>query len=434
VFKCAENIEDLYGPYIIRGRSIDLVWKTYVSKIIEHGLSVTTEDKQQETRETLCCISHLTDWKSGRIVPRNYVGLSPEVIRTQYLPQYLSGEKGDHTYTYGWCVRKRFGFDQTKFAVEHLKTSRTAFAQLWNPIEDLNSANPPCVDIALYYNDFSAKKLHMIAYIRSNDMGRAHSDDVAGLYETFLRYDGAFNLYGAQKAAGTLTTVSGSAHIYDTSIPELQENLAGSSTLANENEPLNTTTLPGPILFHSKNYQSFLSELEIKFKKYSRENNNSFDLFFTVRFDELDSSDFDSSQTIEKLNENIKDSTFEDAIRNYQGITDKGNTSSIDQIEYITKKLRNAPQSRRMIITPNSPFRKIYSLNPIVVQFLYRLERLYTVVLFSNYSLADIHKAVIMVKNLQNEVLKGTEIAAGPIVFLFMPGTNKTKNLSFLTH
>ena len=430
MLKCAENIEDLYGPYIIRGRSIDLVWRTYLSKIIEQGLSVITEDKQQKTKETLCCISHLTDWKSGRIVPRNYVGLSPEVIRTQYLPQYLSGEKGDHTYTYGWCVRKRFGFDQTKLAVEQLKTSRTAFAQLWNPIEDLKSANPPCVDIALYYNDFSTKMLHMIAYIRSNDMGRAHSDDVAGLYETFLRYDGAFNLYGAQKAAGTLTTISGSAHIYDTSIPELQEILVGSVTLANENQPFNTKTLPGPILFQSRTYQSFLSELEVKFKKYCRENNGSFDLFFTVRFDDLDSSDFDSSQTLEKLNDQIKDPSLESAIRNYQGVTDTGNASSIDQIEFIAKKLRNAPRSRRMVIAPNNPSKKIYSLNPIIVQFLYRLEKLYTIALFSNYSLIDIPKAVIMVRNLQNEVLKGTDIAAGPIVFLFMPGTHKTKYFS----
>jgi len=73
VFKCAEKIEDLYGPYIIRGRSIDLVWRTYLSKIIEQGLSVITEDKQQKTRETLCCISHLTDWKSGRIVPEKAI-------------------------------------------------------------------------------------------------------------------------------------------------------------------------------------------------------------------------------------------------------------------------------------------------------------------------------------------------------------------------
>lgn len=430
MFKCAEKVEDLYGPYIIRGRSIDLVWRTYVSKIAEQGLSVITEDKQQKTRETLCCISHLTDWKSGRIVPRNYVGLSPEVIRTQYIPQYLSGEKGEHTYTYGWCVRKRFGFDQTKLAVEQLKTSKTAFAQLWNPIEDLNSANPPCVDVALYYNDFSTKTLHMVAYIRSNDMGRAHSDDVAGLYETFLRYDGAFNLYGAQKAAGTLTTISGSAHIYDTSIPEIEENLAGSATLANENQPFNTKTLPGPILFQSRTYQSFLSELEVKFKKYCRENNGAFDLFFTVRFDNLDSSDFDSSQTLEKLNEHIKDSSLENAIRNYQGITDTGNVSSINQIELIKKKLRIAPRSRRMVLAPNSPSQKIYSLNPIIVQFLYRLEKLYTIALFSNYSLTDISKALILVRGLQNEVLKGTDIAAGPIVFLFMPGTHKTKDLS----
>ncbi len=430
MFKCAENIEDLYGPYIIRGRSIDLVWKTYVSKIIEQGFPVITEDKQQKTRETLCCISHLTDWRSGRIVPRNYVGLSPEVIRTQYLPQYLSGEKGEHTYTYGWCVRKRFGFDQTKLAVEQLKTSRTAFAQLWNPIEDLKSANPPCVDIALYYNDFSTKMLHMIAYIRSNDMGRAHSDDVAGLYETFLRYDGAFNLYGAQKAAGTLTTISGSAHIYNTSIPELQESLVGSATLANENQPLNTKTLPGPILFQSRTYQSFLSELEVKFKKYCRENNGSFDLFFTVRFDDLDTADFDSHQTLEKLNAQIKDSSLESAIRKYQGVTDTGMASSIDQIEFVAKKLRNAPRSRRMVIAPNSPSQKVYSLNPIIVQFLYRLEKLYTIALFSNYSLTDISKAVIMVRNLQNEVLKGTDIAAGPVVFLFMPGTHKTKHFS----
>ncbi|MFX1521119.1 MAG: thymidylate synthase [Promethearchaeota archaeon] len=430
MFKCAEKIEDLYGPYIIRGRSIDLVWRAYISRIIEQGFSVITEDKQQKTRETLCCISHLTDWKSGRIVPRNYVGLSPEVIGTQYLPQYLSGEKGEHTYTYGWCVRKRFGFDQTKSAIEQLRTSRTAFAQLWNPIEDLNSTNPPCVDIALYYNDFSTKTLHMVAYIRSNDMGRAHSDDVAGLYETFLRYDGAFNLYGAQKAAGTLTTISGSAHIYDTSIPELQENLAGSTTLANENPPLNTKILPGPILFQSRTYQRFLSELESKFKKYCRENNGVFDLFFAARFDDIDPPDFDSSQTMEKLNERIKDSSLESMIRNYQGVTDTGNISSIDQIEHIKKKLRTAPRSRRMILAPNSPSQKIYSLNPILVQFLDRLEKLYTIALFSNYSLADISKAVIQVRGLQNEVLKGTDIAAGPIVFLFMPGTHKTKDLS----
>lgn len=83
-----------------------------------------------------------------------------------------------------------------------------------------------------------------------------------------------------------------------------------------------------------------------------------------------------------------------------------------------------------MILAPNSPSQKIYSLNPIIVQFLYRLEKLYSIALFSNYDLTDIPKAVLLVRGLQNEVLKGTDIAAGPIVFLFMPGTHKTKDIS----
>ncbi|MEM3587607.1 MAG: hypothetical protein QXO71_09830, partial [Candidatus Jordarchaeaceae archaeon] len=174
-----------YGPYLIRARNIDVAWRSCINTILEKGIKEITEDKKQETRETFCATIHLSDWQSGNFVPVNYIGLSKDTLIESYIPQYISSEKGEHVYSYGWAMRKRFTFNQLDYIKNQLSGGKNvAFAQFWNPPTDILSTNPPCINIVLFHKVGS--KIHSTVYIRSNDMARAYPDDVAGLYTVFL--------------------------------------------------------------------------------------------------------------------------------------------------------------------------------------------------------------------------------------------------------
>lgn len=134
----------MYGPFLTRNRNVDTAWRSIVNTVVEKGTIAYTERKGQRTLECLCGIAHLTDWRTGSITPQDYIGLSPQVIEQQYWPQYSTAERGEHTYTYGWCMRKRFGFNQIQQISDALKnTASSAFAQFWNPVEDIKSPDRP---------------------------------------------------------------------------------------------------------------------------------------------------------------------------------------------------------------------------------------------------------------------------------------------------
>src|SRR3989338_1943968 len=115
-------------------------------------------------------------------------------------------------YTYGNRLRSHaVGGDQIKFIIDDLKKtnySRRAVAVTWDHDRDMNSTNPPCwVALqALVQNGV----LFLTAFIRSNDMFSAWPLNSFGLRHMQKEIADALGL-----KIGPLTTVSGSAHIYE---------------------------------------------------------------------------------------------------------------------------------------------------------------------------------------------------------------------------
>lgn len=416
-----------YGPYLIRTRNIDVAWRSCVNTIIEKGIKQITEDKGQETRETFCATIHISDWQSGKLVPTNYIGLSEETILKNYVPQYLSSEKGEHTYTYGWAVRKRFMFNQLDLIKDQLSGGKSvAFAQLWNPATDISSANPPCINIVLFHKVNS--KIHATVYLRSNDMARAYPDDVLGTYTVFLAE--VSSRFGGKKAMGTITTISGSAHIYETSIDELKQSFLGSLSASNPNPRINEESLAGPILLMSHNLRGVLSELETKFPKYSKpQGKQDYYLYFGFKLEKIDLELKEFENQAERIING--EGVLGKGLRCYTSKTDEGTTVTIDQIKLAKRKLEKSNQSRRIIITPNNPWEKKYDLNPLIIQFLLRQGYLYTSALFADYPIESIIPGIYLIKAIQNEMLDGSKNRSGPIAFFFMPANNTSRNLGF---
>ncbi len=416
-----------YGPYLIRTRNIDVAWRSCINTIIEKGVKQITEDKRQETRETFCATIHLSDWQSGKLVPREYIGLSEDIILENYIPQYLSSERGEHIYTYGWCLRKRFMFNQLDLIKDQLSNGKNvAFAQFWNPATDIISTNPPCINVIIFHKVDS--KIHSTVYLRSNDMARAYPDDVAGVYTVFLTE--VASGFGGKKSMGTMTTISGSAHVYETSLNEIKQSYFGSLSASNSNPRINKEKLAGPILLRSNKLSKVLSELEKKFPKYSQpQGKDNFYLYFGFKLEEID---LELEDIVDQAENIVKgEGDLGKGLRLYKAKTDEGESVIIDQIKLAKRKLEKSSQSRRIIITPNNPWEKKYDLNPLVIQFLLRQERLYTSVLFADYLIKNIPLGIYLIRSIQREILDGNKSVLEPTAFFFMPSKNDSKNIDY---
>lgn len=106
--------------------------------------------------------------------------------------------------------------------------SRRAIAITWVPVMDIDSGEPPCLQlIQCFVRD---NKLHMVCYFRSNDMLSAWGANAYGLAHLMKYICESINISiyadGMEKKlsdaeaiedwinVGTLTTISASAHIY----------------------------------------------------------------------------------------------------------------------------------------------------------------------------------------------------------------------------
>jgi thymidylate synthase len=406
---------------------VDVAWRSCINTIIEKGIKQITEDKRQETRETFCATIHISDWQSGKLVPVNYIGLSEDIILENYIPQYLSSEKGEHIYSYGWAMRKRFMFNQLDSIKDQLSSGKSvAFAQFWNPATDITSPNPPCINIVLFHKVNS--KIHSTVYLRSNDMARAYPDDLAGVYTVFLTE--VSSRFWGKKAMGTITTISGSAHVYETSISEIKRSFFGSLSASNSNPKINEESLAGPILLRSHNLRGVLQELEVKFPKYSKpQEKQSFYLYFGFRLEEMDLELKEFENQAERIVNGEGD--LGRGLKLYKAKTDDGESVTIDQIESAKRRLEESNQSRRIIITPNNPWEKRYNLNPLIIQFLLRQGRLFTSVLFADYSVKHILSGIYLIRAIQNEILNGNKYSLGPTAFFFMPANNDSGTVDF---
>ena len=91
--------------------------------------------------------------------------------------------------------------------------SRRAIAITWVPDIDIQSDEPPCLQLVQCF--IRDDKLHMVCYFRSNDMLSAYGANVYGLAHMQKLICNKINELSINKITiGTLTTISSSAHIY----------------------------------------------------------------------------------------------------------------------------------------------------------------------------------------------------------------------------
>jgi len=144
----------------------------------------------------------------------------------KYFRGFFDPKRGREAYTYG---ERLFNYgedkklDQMDVMFKKLKSfsrDKGALAVLWNPlIDNFPIRDPwrtPC--LVLIQTLIYSKKLYLTAYFRSNDMFGAWPLNAFALRK--LQYDLAKRL---NLGAGDLTTISGSAQLYDTNFKEAEK-------------------------------------------------------------------------------------------------------------------------------------------------------------------------------------------------------------------
>jgi thymidylate synthase len=129
----------------------------------------------------------------------------------EYYQQYLTDHVQEgNPYGYGNRMRALRGKNQIEFIINRIKEERDdrgACAVTWNVDTDLGIKSRPCIILiqALVQDD----KLHLIAYIRSNDMFQAWPRNNLALMRVQKEIAEATGI-----ARGNLVVISASAHIY----------------------------------------------------------------------------------------------------------------------------------------------------------------------------------------------------------------------------
>nr|MDO8100705.1 thymidylate synthase [Candidatus Njordarchaeota archaeon] len=403
------------GPFLTRSRNVDMGWRSIINKILENGKTVYTERKRQRTLECVCGIAHITDWRTGSVIPQNYIGLSPQVIEEQYWPQYASSEKGEHTYTYGWCMQKRFGFNQIQYIVETLKKGEhTAFAQFWNPVVDSISPDPPCINIVMFQR--VKNKINLIEYIRSTDIARAWSEDVSGSYAVFMTEVAAH--FGGASARGDILTISGSAHVYETALDEIKERFQSSYSASNSRPVENTSTLFGPVLRAVKDGEKCSNVVRGVIEEYSyRIDDHSVPLSVCLKVYPTKEQQTGDSSSHLNAPENM--GRLGRALRHFEGRNDQGFLETIDQITWAKAKAESTPESRRIVVTPNNPWKRDYFLDPIIIQFLVREETIHTIAVYRDVNVGRVDEDLQQLSAVTNAV-KGRNHKLGPLILLLI--------------
>ncbi len=202
----------------IREKTISRAWLEILYNIINFG--ATKKSSYGGDQKELINVCTVIEEDHNNIKFEEYLQFTKEELE-EYIPQVTTSmEIKDVTYTYGQRLRAAelkngTKIDQIQKIIDLLKKSphkRSAIAFTWNYDKDSESGEPPCINFVHCLVQDNA--LHMTSYIRSNDM-----------YEAWPR--NAFALRKLQKIIvdeiakeqpiemGTLTTISGSAHIYE---------------------------------------------------------------------------------------------------------------------------------------------------------------------------------------------------------------------------
>lgn len=194
----------------VRGKFVGETWLKILDTVLRFGVIKKSEYSERQ-KEVLNLVAVITDENPKEVKWEDYFQFSREHLEN-YLPLVVSNKevKGVN-YTYGTRLRAWRGIDQIKSLVQKLKKSpdtRRAVAVTWDVEKDHDHEEAPCLDVVQCL--VQENKLFMTAFIRSNDMFEAWPENAIALRS--LQYSIAEEL---SLPVGSLTTISGSAHIYE---------------------------------------------------------------------------------------------------------------------------------------------------------------------------------------------------------------------------
>ncbi|WP_456481410.1 thymidylate synthase [Methanopyrus sp.] len=202
-------------PLVVRGRTVEQVWRQAVTGIKVHGERV--ERERGPVKEVRGLVAHLEpSGPESFEVPDDYP-LDEHSVRA-YEDQLLDPELRGFEYTYGHRLRRHFGLDQVTKVVERLSESestRRAVAVTWDPRRDLDEEEVPCLT-ALQLQSDGDRGLELHAFYRSWDVGKALVANVIALRRL---QEHVADRTGLEPT--TLTVYAANAHVYEEDLSDL---------------------------------------------------------------------------------------------------------------------------------------------------------------------------------------------------------------------
>jgi thymidylate synthase len=181
----------------------------------------------------------------------------------------------------------------------------------------------------------------------------------------------------------------------------------------------NTSTLFGPVVRAVRNGEKCSNTIKSVVERYSRilqEDGTPLYMCLNVHPPKQGEANAKSSGELEDFGKLGR------ALEYYEGKNDKGEPETINQITWASSKAESTPESRRIILTPNDPSRREYSINPIIIQFLIREETVSTVALYKDVKVEGVDRNFEELLAITREVIgRKKKLRVGPVVIILAP-------------
>jgi len=195
--------------YKVKGETIATTWLKALKNVLKFGDIKLTDAHKIKEICNLCAV--ITGENPENFYIPKWLPVNKEKINN-YLPQIIDGGKikGLH-YTYGERLQKHFKINQVEKIISRLKkdkNAREAIGVLFDPKVDFSAEHRPCIVLIQALRNHNA--LNFTAFIRSHDIFGGWPLNAFGLRKLQKIISDSSGI-----PMGSLTLISGSAHIYD---------------------------------------------------------------------------------------------------------------------------------------------------------------------------------------------------------------------------
>jgi hypothetical protein len=168
----------LNAAVVLRGGTLDEVWKRAVRNLAENGLITRTQ--KGRVVENWCTLLHVADM-AAMTIPEGYPATEENI--SAYAEEFFSKrpEGSDEEYTYGDRMCHHYGHDQVQDLIRRLR-ERPDLAhpsQRYDPWTDLGRSHIPCLafDVWFLWNG----RLHTVQITRAHDIYGAMPQNALGV-------------------------------------------------------------------------------------------------------------------------------------------------------------------------------------------------------------------------------------------------------------